>query len=112
MPGLQIRLLADDAFTTNLLHFAVGVRDQPMARQQAGGHFAFVTDCDRVRENVAILFRIGLIVPVARLDIDSDLVHRCIVLGLQVRPTRTASTSQGAACRTVSSVKFTRIDRP
>src|SRR5690606_22028613 len=93
---------------------------------------ALVLDRDGVGEDEAVLLRARLLIEIGGLDGNTDLrgaVHRtqfywCTRFSTQksphlgalaersLPPTRTASTSQGAAWRTVSSVRFTRIDKP
>ena len=54
---LQVRLLAHDAGALYLLHRAVAVGDDPVARQQLGRHAAGVADGDGIGEYVAPFIR-------------------------------------------------------
>jgi hypothetical protein len=65
-------LFADDAIALDLLGLAVGIGDDPVARQQARGYLAAVADADGVGEDVAILLGLGLVVEIAGGDIDVD----------------------------------------
>ena len=56
-----MRLLADHALAAHLLHLAVGIGDDPVARHQACRHLALVADGDGVGEHEALLARVGLV---------------------------------------------------
>src|SRR5262249_42099679 len=118
LTGLEVGLLADHAITAHFLDLAVGVGDHPVACHQPRRDLALVADSDGVGEHVAALVRVGLLIEVAGLDVDTDAMlggaHGPILpdaTRAQGRA-RIASTSHGAACSTVSSVKFTSIDSP
>ena len=71
---LQVRLFADDAVADHLLHLAVGVGDEPVARHEAGRLRPFVADRDRVREHVLVARRVRLVGEIRRLHRDRDVV--------------------------------------
>ena len=66
------RLDADDAVATHFLHLAVGVGDQPVAREQPGRHLTFVLNGDRIGEDEALVAGIRLFLDVGCLDVDAD----------------------------------------
>ena len=72
---LQVRLLADHAVAAHFLHLAVGVGDDPVARQQPCRDLALVADRDGVGEDEAAVARLGLLLEVGRLDVDADVVR-------------------------------------
>ena len=74
LAGLEIGLFSHHAFAAYFLHLAVGVGDDPVPREQARGYAAFIADGDGVRKNVASLFRIGLILEIAGVHVDANLV--------------------------------------
>src|SRR6266850_5932124 len=124
----EVRLFADHTVAAHFLNLAVRVRDDPVARHEARRNAAFIANGDGVGEDVTPLARIGLILDIIGLDVHLDLVairfahdgrgfHGGHSSGSPRRytfhsRTRTASTSQGAACSTVSAVKLTRMARP
>src|SRR5690606_6481017 len=134
LAGQQVGLFADDAFAAHFLHFAVCIRDHPMACEQAGRNLALVANRDRIGEDVMRFVGLRLLAHVARAHVDANAMtcrligarslqvgcgvfdaglrrrYFCHKMSLQCR--RTAKTSQGAEWRTASSVKLSRMASP
>lgn len=81
--GIQVRLFTDNAIAIDLLHFAVGIGDDPVSTDKLCRYIATVGYCDCVREDISIGVRLGLIVNVAcryfYLDVAFGLAHRNIL---------------------------------
>ena len=61
LAGQDVGLFAYHALALDLLHLAVGVRDDPVAVHEAGGQGAGVADRDGVGEHVALAIGLGLV---------------------------------------------------
>ena len=76
--GRQGRLLADDAGTLDALDLAVGVGDDPFARDQLRRFVADVRDAHVVLEEVLALARRAALGHVGALDLDAYAARRSI----------------------------------
>src|ERR1700704_2625868 len=74
LAGLEQRLLSDHAEALDLDDLVVGVGDDPMTADQLRGNRAGIGDRDRVRKDILVLRRVRLVLDVACLGDDGDLV--------------------------------------
>src|SRR5258708_923708 len=72
LPGLQVRLLADDAIAAGFLHIAVRIRDDPVTCEQARRDLSFIANGNGAREYKTLVARIGLLLDIRSLDFHSD----------------------------------------
>lgn len=83
---VQVGLLAYHSFSEDFFDLSIRVRDDPMASQQLRRLRAFVTNADRVSEDIPILLRQRLVFDVVGGDLDADvvvlvIVHECHMRG-------------------------------
>src|SRR5882724_2347424 len=71
LAGFEVRLLADHPIAARFLHVAVGVRNDPVAREQARRHLSLIADRDGAREDKPLVARIGLLLDIGRFDFDA-----------------------------------------
>src|SRR6202022_3563863 len=69
---LEIRLLADHTAAARLLHVAVRIRNDPVARQQTRRHLTFVAYGNGVREDEALVARVGLFLDIGSLTLNPN----------------------------------------
>src|SRR5258708_7822785 len=72
LPGLQVRLLADDAIAAGFLHIAVRIRDDPVTCEQARRDLSLIANGNGAREYKTLVARIGLLLDIRSLDFHSD----------------------------------------
>jgi hypothetical protein len=72
----ECRLLADDAWTADLVDVPRAVGDDPVAREQLDGLGAFVDDRDRIEEEPLVARRLGSFRRVSREDLHANAPRR------------------------------------
>ena len=76
-------MLADDTVAVDLLYLAVGVGDDPVAAHQASRDIAVIGNRNRVAENVAVGFRLRLIIDIGSVDPNpyvAEFVFHAVIL--------------------------------
>ena len=79
LPGFQVGLLADHPFAPDFLNPAIGVGDDPMSVQEAGGRLAGILEGDGVSEGLTVLIRLGLLQNIYALGPDGNAVARVLI---------------------------------